>query len=90
MTNYDEIFEKNFDKIRSQQAYVEEEDASRKSCIDERIISLVNLINENTKYFTTSSCSGRFIAYAQVRLLANLNEVGSLINISQNSVKRMV
>ena len=66
MSNYDEIFEKNFDKIRSQQAYVEEEDASRKSSIDSRIVELVNAINKSDNYFTTSSCSGRFIAYAQV------------------------
>jgi tRNA wybutosine-synthesizing protein 3 len=66
MSNYDEIFEKNFDKIRSQQAYVEEEDASRKSSIDSRIVELVNAINTSDNYFTTSSCSGRFITYAQV------------------------
>ncbi len=66
MSNYDEIFEKNFDKIRSQQAYVEEEDASRKSSIDSHIVELVNAINTSDNYFTTSSCSGRFIAYAQV------------------------
>ena len=65
-TNYDEIFEKNFNKIRSQQAYVEDEDASRKSSIDSRIISLVKEINDSQDFFTTSSCSGRFIAYAQV------------------------
>ena len=64
--NYDEIFEKNFNKIRLQQAYVEDEDASRKSSIDSRIIPLVKAINESEDYFTTSSCSGRFIAYAQV------------------------
>ena len=66
MSSYDEIFEKNFDKIRSQQAYVEEEDASRKSSIDSRIVELVNAINKSDNYFTTSSCSGRFLAYAQV------------------------
>lgn len=68
MSKYDEIFEKNFDKIRQQQAYVEEEDASRKSSIDARIIPLVGEINKSENYFTTSSCSGRFIAYAQVQL----------------------
>ena len=66
MSSYDEIFEKNFDKIRSQQAYIEEEDASRKSSIDSRIVELVNAINKSDNYFTTSSCSGRFLAYAQV------------------------
>lgn len=64
--NYDEVFNKHFDKIREQQAYVEDEDASRKSSIDSHIIPIVKTINESQHYFTTSSCSGRFIAYAQV------------------------
>jgi tRNA(Phe) wybutosine-synthesizing methylase Tyw3 len=58
------IYEKNFDKIRSQQALIE--DASRKSSIDIHIKDLVDALNGSQNYFTTSSCSGRFLAYAQV------------------------
>ena len=62
--NYDHVFEQNFDKLKSQQAL--EEDASRKSSIDLRCRDIVELINTSENYFTTSSCSGRFLAFGQV------------------------
>jgi len=34
-------------------------DKSKKGSIDEKIIPLINLINSNENYYTTSSCSGR-------------------------------
>src|SRR3989344_4145084 len=34
-------------------------DKSKKGDIDERIIPLINLINQKPNYYTTSSCSGR-------------------------------
>ena len=56
----------NFDKHKSQQQFIE--DASRKSSIDSHILKLVEAINQNKNYFTTSSCSGRFLAFSQVNL----------------------
>jgi plasmid rolling circle replication initiator protein Rep len=61
----DEVYLKNFDKLKSQQSV--SKDASRKASIDEHISDLVDLINNSENYFTTSSCSGRFLAFAQVR-----------------------
>ena len=60
----DEIYSKNFDKLRSQQEFIQ--DASRKSSIDAHIRTLVDALNNSDNFFTTSSCSGRFLAYAQV------------------------
>ena len=62
-----EVYNKNFDTLKSQQLNIE--DASRKSSIDFHIRPLVNAINESDNYFTTSSCSGRFLAFSQVRLV---------------------
>lgn len=62
--NYSDIYEKNFDKLRSQQEFVE--DASRKSSIDAHCRDLCTELNASENYFTTSSCSGRFLAFAQV------------------------
>ncbi|MBW3002963.1 hypothetical protein KY337_00235 [Candidatus Woesearchaeota archaeon] len=36
-------------------------DKSRKGSIDSHIVDLVNTINENPHYYTTSSCSGRIV-----------------------------
>lgn len=36
-----------------------EEDKSKKGSLDSRIISILNLINKCSDYYTTSSCSGR-------------------------------
>lgn len=60
----DEVYVKNFNTLKSQQSF--NEDASRKSSIDIHIRPLVNAINNSENYFTTSSCSGRFLAFAQV------------------------
>lgn len=64
--NFDQVYQKNFATLKSQQAFVE--DASRKSSIDARIRDLVEAINESANYFTTSSCSGRLLAFSQVLL----------------------
>ena len=44
-------------------------DFSRKGSIDDHIVNLVQLINTNESYFTTSSCSGRTILFEQPSLL---------------------
>lgn len=41
-------------------------DLSRKGSIDEAIVELVNFINQQNDYFTTSSCSGRLILFEEV------------------------
>jgi tRNA(Phe) wybutosine-synthesizing methylase Tyw3 len=61
------IYDKNFEKIRSQQEIMT--DASRKSSIDHHIKDLIESINSSENYFTTSSCSGRFLAFSQVCFL---------------------
>lgn len=66
--NFDQIFQKNFPLLKSQQPFLE--DASRKSSIDARIRPLVEAINNSESYFTTSSCSGRFLAFSQVELIS--------------------
>ncbi len=58
-------YSKHFDQIRIQQEYIPDEDASRKSSIDLHCLELVNSVNASPNYFTTSSCSGRFLAFAQ-------------------------
>lgn len=58
---------KNFNNVKQQQEFIE--DASRKSSIDARIKPLVDSINKSDNYFTTSSCSGRFLAFSQVLFL---------------------
>ena len=41
-------------------------DLSRKGCVDEAIVSLVEYINARDQYYTTSSCSGRIIVFSEV------------------------
>jgi tRNA wybutosine-synthesizing protein 3 len=41
-------------------------DLSRKGCIDESIKGLVQFINEESDFVTTSSCSGRVILFCEV------------------------
>ncbi len=65
--NFDETFQKNFDTLKSQCEVLD--DASRKSSIDFHIRDLIEAINSSENYFTTSSCSGRFIAFSQVKLI---------------------
>ncbi|MBW2978234.1 hypothetical protein KY331_05290 [Candidatus Woesearchaeota archaeon] len=36
-------------------------DKSKKGAIDKEILALINLINKNPYYYTTSSCSGRIV-----------------------------
>ena len=62
--NYDEVYIKHFDILKSQVENIQ--DASRKSSIDIRIRDIVDSINTSENYFTTSSCSGRFIVFSQV------------------------
>lgn len=62
--DFDDIFLKNFPILKSQQPFLA--DASRKSSIDIHIRPLVEAINQSENYFTTSSCSGRFLAFSQV------------------------
>jgi tRNA(Phe) wybutosine-synthesizing methylase Tyw3 len=62
--NYDEFYIKHFDILKSQVENIQ--DASRKSSIDIRIRDIVDSINNSENYFTTSSCSGRFIVFSQV------------------------
>lgn len=57
-------FSKIFDGLKSQQ--LKNEDASRKSSFDAHIELLCDKINNSQNYFTTSSCSGRFLAFSQV------------------------
>ena len=40
-------------------------DFSRKGGIDDDIADLVKIINDSGDYFTTSSCSGRVVCYAE-------------------------
>ena len=69
--NFDEIFAKHFDTLRDQQDI--SKDASRKSSIDARIRDLVDSINESNDYFTTSSCSGRYLAFSQDEVFIKKN-----------------
>ena len=41
-------------------------DLSRKGSVDENIKSLVEFINAQPVYYTTSSCSGRVVVFAEV------------------------
>ncbi len=45
--------------INHKKTFLEKLDKSKKGEIDEKIIPLLNLINQKKDYFTTSSCSGR-------------------------------
>ena len=63
--SYDDVYIKNFSILKSQQNI--SEDLSRKSSIDAHCRKVVDAINDSENYFTTSSCSGRFLAFAQVK-----------------------
>jgi tRNA wybutosine-synthesizing protein 3 len=43
-------------------------DKSKKGNIDKKISKLIELINKNDNYFTTSSCSGRIMIYTKSKL----------------------
>ena len=64
---YDSAFiSKNFHILKAQNESTN--DASRKASIDFHIRDLIDAINSSENYFTTSSCSGRFLAFSQVKL----------------------
>lgn len=44
-------------------------DLSRKGCIDDPIKGLVQFINEESDFVTTSSCSGRVVLFCEVYIL---------------------
>jgi tRNA wybutosine-synthesizing protein 3 len=45
-------------------------DLSRKGCIDDPIKGLVQFINEESEFVTTSSCSGRVVLFCEVCILS--------------------
>lgn len=51
----------NFDHEKKQA--LRKIDKSKKGHIDKQILSLVNLINNHSNYYTTSSCSGRIMLF---------------------------
>jgi tRNA wybutosine-synthesizing protein 3 len=65
ITFNDTIYDKNFHLHKTKQIN-EFKDLSRKSSVDGYIKDLIDYINQTENYFTTSSCSGRFIVYSQV------------------------
>jgi tRNA wybutosine-synthesizing protein 3 len=67
----DDVFLKNFNIHKAQQDILQ--DASRKSSIDVHIRGLVDCINSSDNYFTTSSCSGRFLAFSQDEVYVKKN-----------------
>jgi tRNA wybutosine-synthesizing protein 3 len=46
-------------------------DLSRKGCIDDPIKGLVQFINEESDFVTTSSCSGRVVLFCEVCILTS-------------------
>jgi tRNA wybutosine-synthesizing protein 3 len=66
------------------------EDESRKGSIDEPIVDLIDFINNNDNYYTTSSCSGRLIVIANNSLNEqSINEKKGIkwLYVSHNFVK---
>lgn len=45
-------------------------DLSRKGNIDEHIVDLLQLINKNDNFFSTSSCSGRITLFEEVTIFS--------------------
>ena len=45
------------------------QDLSRKGSIDRPIADLVEYINSQDNYYTTSSCSGRILVFLEVRII---------------------
>ncbi len=48
---------------KEKQARIGADDLSKKGSLDEPIVNLINWINDNELFFSTSSCSGRVICY---------------------------
>ena len=56
----------NYFESEKRRVLEEKEDASRKGSIDAPISELVEYINKQEDYYTTSSCSGRIILFSEV------------------------
>jgi tRNA wybutosine-synthesizing protein 3 len=52
--------------VRKKSQILDGIDFSRKGCIDDPIKDLLELINEDSEFVTTSSCSGRVILFCEV------------------------
>ena len=52
--------------VRQKSQILDGIDLSRKGCIDDPIKDLLRLINEDSEFVTTSSCSGRVILFCEV------------------------
>jgi len=46
---------------------LEKADLSRKGSVDANITCLVDFINSEEAYYTTSSCSGRIVVFVEVK-----------------------
>lgn len=55
------------DKIKTLKELNKGKDKSKKGSIDKDIIPLITTINSLPNYYTTSSCSGRIIAYSKAK-----------------------
>jgi tRNA wybutosine-synthesizing protein 3 len=67
-------------------------DKSPKGSVDEKAKPIVNLINNSTKYFTTSSCSGRISVFSDVsdpEKKKKKKKGGSWLYVSHNSIDRI-
>jgi len=51
--------------VNDKKTYLEKIDKSQKGSIDKKILNLINKINDNCNYYTTSSCAGRIVLLAQ-------------------------
>lgn len=58
-------------------------DLSRKGSVDAAIVPLVDYVNSQDHFYTTSSCAGRLVLFAEVWLAANDRE---LPNIGRHSL----
>jgi tRNA(Phe) wybutosine-synthesizing methylase Tyw3 len=76
----DEILIKNFTILKAQNESMN--DASRKASIDAPIRTLIESINNSENYFTTSSCSGRFLAFSQVKNFPSYAILNQIQNMS--------
>jgi len=52
--------------IHDKKTFLEKADKSKKGEVDEQINDLVNKINSNPNYYTTSSCAGRIVLITKV------------------------
>ena len=57
------MHEADFEKQK--QSTLSKRDKSKKGCVDEEIKPLIDLINSNHNFYTTSSCSGRIALIAK-------------------------